>query len=214
MTGSAALQSVRERLHDFAGVRAETLARVTVLSQAQLDFSPRPGRWSIGEVLDHLRLAELLWRTEIAELVSLARAGRPPIRKHSFAEINVSPLHIPTPILTMLETPFSFANKFIPDAVIGVITQIPILPTRNPDAATPARGRPAAELIGELTRSVGETRQVVEGNADLDFSAMRSEHPLMGANSVAQILNFLARHERRHHSQIAAVRNDRRFPSP
>jgi uncharacterized damage-inducible protein DinB len=204
---------VGERLQAFAGVRAQTLAMLAPLSQAQLDFSPRPGRWSIGEIADHLRLSELLWRDEIGRLVALARAGKPARLKRSFAEVNVSPLHIPTGVLSMLEGSFSFINRFVPDAVIGLITEFPILPTRNPDAATPCTHRPAAALAVELTAAIDETRRLISDNADLDFEAMTSEHPLMGANNVPRILTFLARHERRHHGQIDAVKTASRFPS-
>ena len=212
MTPTPAAAALEERLQAFGGVRAQTLAAIAPLSQTQFDFSPRQGRWSIGEIVDHLRLSELLWRDEIRRLVDLKRAGKPARLKRSFADVNVSPLHIPTPVLSMLEMPLGFMNRFVPDAVIGMITEFPILPTRNPDAATPRARRPAAELTGDLRTAFSETRELIHGNRDLDFSTMVSEHPLMGANDVPHILMFLARHERRHQSQIAAVRSESRFP--
>jgi hypothetical protein len=204
--------AIRDSLNTFGGVRAETLAMLAPLSQPQLDFSPRPGRWSIGEVADHLRLSERLWRDELRQLVVLARAGKPARLKHSFAEINVSPLFIPDSVLSMLETPFTFMNRFVPDAVIGFITENPILPTRNPDIATPRPRRSRGELLTDLRAALDETRALIENNADLDFSRMTSEHPLMGANTAPQVLGFLARHERRHQTQINGVRTDPRFP--
>ncbi len=209
---TSAVAAVEQRLQGFGGVRAQTLATIAPLSQAQFDFSPRQGRWSIGEIVDHLRLSELLWRDEIRRLVELARAGRPAYLRRSFADVNVSPLHIPTAVLSMLETPLGFVNRFVPDAVIGMITEFPILPTRNPDAATPRAHRPSAELADDLRAAFAETRALIHDNRDLDFSTMVSEHPLMGANDVAHILMFLARHERRHQSQIAAVRSESPFP--
>jgi len=203
---------IRDGLNTFAAVRAETLAMLAPLSQPQLDFSPRPGRWSIAEVADHLRLSEQLWRDELQRLVALARAGKPARLKHSFAEINVSPLFIPDSVLSMLETPFTFMNRFVPDAVIGFITENPILPTRNPDLATPRPRRPKQELLSDLRAALDETRTVIQSNADLDFNRMTSEHPLMGANNAPQVLGFLARHERRHHTQINRVRADPQFP--
>jgi uncharacterized damage-inducible protein DinB len=209
---SPASALVGERLQAFAGVRAMTLAMLAPLSQAQLDFSPRPGRWSIGEVADHLRLSELLWRDEIRRLVALARAGKPARLKRSFAEVNVSPLYIPTAVLSMLEGSFSFINRFVPDAVIGLVTEFPILPTRNPDAATPCGRRPAAALSADLKAAIDETRRLITDNADLDFESMVSEHPLMGANDVPHVLTFLARHERRHHAQIGALKTESQYP--
>ena len=43
---------------DLASARAQTLSLVATLTQRQVDFSPRAGSWSIGEVLDHLLRAE------------------------------------------------------------------------------------------------------------------------------------------------------------
>lgn len=212
MGGHGTHGAMRDPLNRFAEVRAGTLAKIAPLSQAQLDFSPRPGRWSIGEVADHLRLSELLWRDEIGRLVALARAGRPARLKHTFAEINVSPLHMPDAVLSVLEVPFGFMNRFVPDAVIGLMTEFPILPTRNPDAATPRARRPAAELAADLEAAIAETRRLIDANVDLDFERMSSEHPLMGSNTVPQILGFLARHERRHQGQMDGVRADARFP--
>jgi hypothetical protein len=55
-------------------------------------------------------------------------------------------------------------------------------------------------------------RAVIESNADLDFEQLVSEHPLTGRTNVAQILTFLAQHERRHQRQMEGVRVDPRFP--
>ena len=42
---------------------------------------------------------------------------------------------------------------------------------------------------------------------------MTSSHPLMGTNTVPQMLTLLARHERRHQGQMERVRVDARFPA-
>jgi uncharacterized damage-inducible protein DinB len=209
---TAAYGLVAERLTAFASARAATITRLAPLSQAQLDFSPRPGRWSIGEVADHLRLSESLWRAEVSRLVALARAGRPPVLTHAFADINAAPLHIPDTILSLLELPLGIMTRFVPDAVMGVLMEFPIVPTRNPDAATPRPRRRGDELRSELTAALDQTRQLIEGNGDLDFERMVSEHPLMGANNVPAVLVLLTRHERRHQGQIDAVMRDARFP--
>lgn len=201
-----------DRLNEFASARALTLAAVVPLSQAQLDFSPRQGRWSIGEIADHLLLAEDLYRGEVAQLVALARAGQPTYRKHSFSEVNVAPLHLPDFVLSCLEAPLGFMSRLIPDAVRNVVTEFPILPTRNPDFATPRPKRPEAQLKADLAASVGSTRALIHANGDLDFDALVSEHPLTGRTNVSQILTFLAGHERRHQSQMESVRMDPRFP--
>ena len=202
----------RDRLNEFASARALTLAAVGPLSQAQLDFSVRPGRWSVGEIADHLALSEDLYRGIFVQLVELARAGRPAYRRTSFADVNVAPQHLPDAVLSWMEAPLGFMSRLIPESVIGLMTEFPVLPTRNPDLATPRSGRPAAELKADLAASIAKTRAIIESNADLDFDQLVSEHPLTGRTNVTQILTFLAQHERRHQGQMERVRVDPRFP--
>lgn len=203
---------IGQALAALSAARAQTLAALAPLSQAQLDFSPRPGRWSIGEVADHLLLTEGLYRGEIERLVALARAGRRPYLKRSFDDINVAPLHLPGPVLSWLQLPLTVMNSVMPELVRSFVTEFPVLPTRNPDRATPRPGRPGAELRAALARSLADTRGLVEANKDLDFAAMISEHPLTGASDVPQILRFLSLHERRHQRQMERVRSGPRFP--
>ena len=202
-----------ERAFDeYAAARRETVRLAAPLTQPQLDFCPWRGRWSIGEVLHHLMLAEDLYRGEIGRLVDLARAGRRPYIRRSFSEVNVAPFFVPDAVLPMFDIPFSIVNRFIPQSVRDFAIEYPIVPIRNPSVATPRAGRTGAELRAELPSSLERTRILLVSNADLPFEQMVSEHPLMGPASVPQILAFLARHERRHHTQIERVEQDGRFP--
>ena len=204
--------AARERLNDFAAARTLTLASIAPLSQPQLDFSPRSGSWSIGEVVDHLLRVERLYRSEIAELAALARAGRTPYRKHSFSEVNVAPLYLPDAVLSWLSVPFGVLSRVIPDRVRGIMTELPIVPTRHPDVAAPTPRRGAADLKADLSSSLAATRTLIESSGDLDLDALVSEHPLTGRTNVAQMMTFLARHESRHQGQMERVRVDPRFP--
>jgi len=201
------------RLQEYASARALTVAAVVPLSQAQLDFRARPDTWSVGEIADHLLLAEALYRGEVEALVALARAGQPTYRKHSFADVNVSPLFLPDAVLSALEVPLACVNRLMPESVRSFVTEFPLLPTRNPTFATPRPGRPAAELKADLAESMAKTRALIEANADLDFEQLVSEHPVTGRTTVAQILGFLALHERRHQGQMEGVRQVPAFPT-
>ena len=202
-----------DELNELASARAGTLRLVAPMSQAQLDFSPQPGRWSIGEVVDHLLLAEAMYRGEIARLIEMKRAGQRPYLKRSFDDINVSPLHLPDIVLPWLAVPFTVMNYFVPAMVRELMTEYAVLPVRNPDRATPRARRVGSELRAGLVSSMAETRALFLSNADLDFREMISEHPLAGASDVPHVLRFLARHELRHQSQIGRVKADRRFPA-
>jgi hypothetical protein len=49
---------LREVIDEIEAVRKAVLDSVITLSQANLDFTPAEDRWSIGEILHHLRLLE------------------------------------------------------------------------------------------------------------------------------------------------------------
>lgn len=204
---------VEDLLSDFDAVRARTLKMVASLSQSQLDFSPRPGRWSIGEVLDHLLLAQKIYHDEIAELIALKRAGRRPVLRRTFRDINISPLFLPDAFLPWLDLPLTITNRFVPDAVRDLVTAIPILPSRSSDRGAPRARRAAVDLRRDLLSSLASLRELLAANADLDFRDLVSEHPVTGVSHVPRMLAFLAQHERRHHRQIDGVRSDRKFPS-
>ena len=192
--------------------RRRTIAVLEPLSQRQLDYSPGYRRWSVGEIAHHIVLSESIYRDEIAQLIALARAGKRPYLRRSFRDVNVAPLFLPTPLFTMMEIPMGIMSRFIPTAVRSFMTEYPLVPTRNPDIATPRHGIPAAELSSALARGIDDTRALIAANADLDFSKMISEHPLTGATAVPDILGFLVLHERRHQGQMERVRSDWRFP--
>ena len=201
-----------DELNALASARADTLRLVASLTQQQLDFSARSGQRSIGEVVDHLLLSEGMYRDETARLVQLKRAGRRPYLRRSFDEINVSPMHLPDVVLPWLAMPLTVMNYFVPAVVRELATEYMPVPMRNPDRATPRARRRGDELRAGMLSSLAETRALLTANADLDFREMVSEHPLMGASNVPQILAFLARHERRHQGQIGRVKTDPRFP--
>lgn len=202
-----------DRLSELESARAQTLGMTGALSQAQLDYAPRTGAWSIGEILDHLVLAEALYRGEIARLIELARAGRRPYLRRTFDEINVAPMYVPTVVLSLFSTPIAIMSRTMPDSVRRLLTEFPLVPTRNPDRATPRRHRPAAALRSDLRQSLADTRALLATNRDLDFDRMISEHPLTGATNVPQMLGFLALHERRHQGQMDRVSRQRSFPA-
>lgn len=199
-------------LAEFTGAREQTLAAIAPLTQAQLDFRPREGSWSVGEIADHLILAETLYRGEIERLIEMVGKGQRPRLKRSFADVNVSPLYLPDAVLSMLELPFGIMSRMIPQAVRNIVMQYPLVPVRNPDIATPRFGRPAAELRQDLQDSLARTRTLVAQHATMDFTQMISEHPLTGATNVEEMFGFLTLHERRHHIQMERVRINPHFP--
>jgi uncharacterized damage-inducible protein DinB len=196
----------------FRATRQRTLELTQGLSQAQTEFSPGLGRWSVGEVLDHLLLAEALNRREIAQLIDLAKSGQRPYLNRTFADLNVSIAFIPKAMLPFFEVPFWLLNMLVPSFVRELMTRYRLVPAQNPDVGTPRQGRPIDDLRQELRSSLQETEALFEANPTLDYRAMIHQHPLTGVNNVLQLLRFVASHEQRHQSQISEVLGLPGFP--
>jgi hypothetical protein len=192
--------------------RAETLRLCAGMTQAQSDYSPGVGKWSAGEVLDHLLLAEKLYRDIYARLIQMQKAGQRPLIHIGFDEVNTSIAFIPKAILPLLEIPFTMLNLFVPTRVREAMVQFRFLPAQNPDVAVPQKGKPIQELSGALAASYQETASLFEANPALDYRHMRYIHPLMGDNTVLDSVRVVALHERRHQSQIEDILRSRQFP--
>src|SRR6266852_767893 len=112
---------LKDSLEMFRSTRAQTIAMVDGLTQAQIDHVPARGKWSVGEVLDHLILGQRLNACHIAEVIEMKKAGRQPVRKLSFKDVDVSVGHIPKSLLPVLETPFTILNVFVAEMIAGVL---------------------------------------------------------------------------------------------
>jgi uncharacterized damage-inducible protein DinB len=196
----------------FGAARQRTLELVAGLTQVQIEFSPAAGQWSVGEVLDHLLLAEALNRREISELINLAKSGRRPYLKRTFADVNVSMAYIPKSLLPSLEVPFRLFSMVVPRSAREFLTRYRLVPAQSPDVGTPRKGRAIDELRQELRSSLQETEALFEANPTLDYQAMIQQHPLMGVNNVLQLLRIVALHEQRHQSQISDTLRHPGFP--
>jgi uncharacterized damage-inducible protein DinB len=195
----------------FRKTRARTLAMVRDLTQEQLDFEPRPGKWSIGEQLDHLRLADLLYRRDIAILIDLAKQGKPAEVRRTVEEINFRPNLIPASWLSWMAAPFTIANLFVPRLLQETMIRYQLFPAQRPDIAQPAKGKTGAELTAALRQSLDESVKLIESNRGLDFHKMVFDHPMLGKSDLPQLVRLNALHEQRHQSQIEAIL--RRLPA-
>ena len=156
----------KQNLELLRSARAGTLRLCSAISHAQSELAPL-GKWSAGEALHHLLLADDLYRGNFAQLIDLQRSG------HSFADLNTSFAYIPKSLLPMLEIPFTVASLFVPNVVRETMMQFRFLPAQNPDTITPKKGQQTLY-----------------------------QHPIMGSNSVPQMLRIVSLHEQRHQSQI------------
>ena len=204
--------SLAAGLDEFRATRARTLEMSEGLTQEQVDFVPGENRWSIGEVLDHMLLGERLNREQVAKLIEMARQGRKAELRLTFSDLNISVAGLPRSLLPLLEAPLTLMNMFIPDGLRNYLTRTRLLPFRNPDPATPHRGRPAAQLRGDLITSLQETERLFQSNPDLNYDEMFVQHPLLGRYDVPGLLRFMSAHEQRHQSQIVDIQAASGFP--
>lgn len=202
----------RNELDLLRSARAETLEMSARLSQNQADFAPAPGKWSAGEVLDHLLVAEKLSRGLISQLIDLEMGGKRPVISLGFREVNTSVAFIPRSLLPFLDVPFTVLNLFVPPFVREAMMQFRIVPAQNPDIAVPRRGVSIAKLREALDSSCRQTAELLRANPSIDYRRLRYQHPLLGDNNVLNILRIVALHERRHQSQLRDILNARWFP--
>ena len=202
----------QEGLELLRVTRSRTLRLCAGMTQSQSDHSPGVGKWSAGEVLDHLLLAEKLYRDIYARLIQMQKAGQRPVVHIGFDEVNTSIAFIPKAMLPMLEIPFTMLNLFVPTKVREAMIQFRFLPAQNPDVAVPQKGKSIKELRRALLASYEETAALFDANPALDYRWMRYIHPLMGDNTVLDSLRVVSLHERRHQTQIEEILRSRQFP--
>ena len=205
---------IQAELERFRVVRARTLALINGLTQAQMNHAPASGKWSVGEVADHLLLAEKFFREQIEELIALRVSGREPALNRTFADIDISLAFAPKALLPFLELPMTVMNLFVPRALREVMMRYRIAPAERPDAAAPRRGRDAEALRAELSASLRKTESLLSAHSGLDYLAMIVRHPLLGKNNAPQLLGLMALHEERHQAQILDALADSCFPQP
>ena len=203
------------RIDPLARVRAtrtRTLELVAGLSQEQLGHAPAPGRWSAGEVLDHLVLTDRVYVRDVGELLALAAAGRGTRLRRTFADLNPSILFLPRSLLPALELPLTAMSRLLPTRLRDTLATARWFPAHHPDQAAPRPGRPAEELRRELAAGPVEIAALHAAHPDLDLDTLTHAHPLLGVHTLPQLLDFLADHETRHHGQLRDVLASPGFP--
>ncbi|HUP43280.1 MAG TPA: DinB family protein, partial [Thermoanaerobaculia bacterium] len=137
------LERVRE-------TRARTLELVAGLTQEQMDGAPGEGRWSAGEVLEHLVLTDRVYVRDVGELLAMAAAGQGTRLRRTFADLNPSILFLPRSLLPVFELPLTVMSRLLPVGLRDSLASSRWLPAHHPDQTSPRPGRPAGELRRDL----------------------------------------------------------------
>jgi uncharacterized damage-inducible protein DinB len=200
------LERVRE-------TRARTLELVAGLTQEQMDSAPGEGRWSAGEVLDHLVLTDRVYVRDVGELLAMAAAGRGTRLRRTFADLNPSILFLPRSLLPVFELPLTVMSRLLPVGLRDALASSRWLPAHHPDQTAPRPGRPADDLRRDLAAGPDRIAALLAAHPDRDLDALTHSHPLLGVHTLPQLLGFLAGHETRHQGQLRDVLRPARLPA-
>ena len=162
--------------------RDQVIAETEKLSDAQWNFKAGPDRWSVGEVVEHLALAENF----LAEARQKAMDG-PPATAEQLAKAKGQDAVI---------------LKAIPDRTQKVQAPEPIQPKQ--------RLGPREKVAAAYRNRRANTIAYAQKSTD-DMRSRVSESPL-GPLDAYQWLLFTAAHNERHLGQIREVKADPNFP--
>ncbi|MGH8639502.1 MAG: DinB family protein [Burkholderiales bacterium] len=162
--------------------RDQVLAESAGLSETQWNFKPGPDRWSVGEVVEHLALAE----TFIFDLQQKTVSGTPATPEQQAAAKGKDEMIL----------------KVIPDRTKKAQAPEPIQPAKR-------LGSQATVLAAFKERR--EKTLEYAGKTTDDLRARVADSPL-GSLDGYQWLLFMGAHAERHLAQIKEVKADAKFP--
>jgi hypothetical protein len=168
--------------HELEAVRQEILKEVEGLSQAQADWRPGEGDWSVGEIVHHLTLAEVNTGKLTSKLI-----------KEADAQGTLAPFPASLTALTPLPPPDP-------------------TPMEAPPVVRPEKGRPIGQLVEEMKAARARSRQSVERLGGVDPRPLRWTHFSLGELDLAQWWLLQARHDRLHLEQLRGVKAAPGFP--
>ena len=198
---------------DARGVRRETLSLVEGLDQRQSEHRTEPGKWSVGEVLDHLAKLDALIVRELEVALNQRRRGLPFIYR-GVADIDTTFPWVLRPVLPFFEVPFSVFNTVLPQSVRRAFTGNRSIPLQAPGVIAPRAGRSIDTLRRELDTTFRTLEQQQADNPQIDLDRVYYYNPITGLATVAGMYRFVSNHEERHQGQLRDILGDASFPEP
>jgi len=166
-----------------ADARKALWEEVRGLSEAQLAFRPVPRRWSIGEILDHLCLAERAMTRSISRLLQhaagLGQIGEPGSMEMPAAQIDLD-----------------LYNQ----------------PAGAPESVLPSPERPLERLLAGLEESRERLQEVTKRVEGRVVGRVTLPHFQLGELNFYQWLAVQAAHETKHLGQVRRIKGDPAFP--
>ena len=178
-----ALPGAIERLwSELERVRADVLREVDGLSQRQADWKPGAGDWSVGEIVDHLTIAETATSKLTSKLLKEVQAGSAAaVFPHDLTEFGAAPLRDSDRL-------------------------------EAPPYVRPSHGRPIGELVDAMKATRTRSRESVERLAGCDPRRLTFKHVHLGDLDLGQWWRLTAAHDGMHLRQIREVKGAPGFP--
>jgi hypothetical protein len=178
------LPTAIERLWDeLERVRADVLREADGLSQRQAEWKPGEKDWSVGEIVDHLTIAEIATGKLTSKLLKDVPAG--------------SAAAVFPPDLT------EFAPAPLRDGDAG---------GEAPPVVWPGHGKPIGELVSAMKAARARSRQSIERLAGCDPRRLTFKHFRFGDMDLGQWWRLTAAHDGMHLRQIREVKSAPGFP--
>ncbi len=194
-------------------VRRETLRLVETLDQQQSEHRTESGKWSVGEVLDHLVKLDSLIVRELEVAFNQRRSGLPFVYR-GVADIDTTVPWVLRPVLPFFEVPFSVFNTVLPQAARRAFTGNRSIPLQAPGVIAPRFGRPIDTLRHELKSAFETLEEQQADNPKVDLDRLFYYNPITGFGSVASLYRFVSNHETRHQGQLREFLDHESFPAP
>jgi hypothetical protein len=176
-------------LAELAAIESRSEALTAGLDEAAFSWSPAPGRWSVGQCLEHLNL------TADAFFPLLDRAmdqGKPCSEPAAAMRARL----VARGFLGILEPPYKRGVK-------------------APGPARPAPKLVMADVTGRFAEAQKKLGERIDRARGIDLNRSKMRHPAIPVVkfSVGEIFEILLAHERRHLWQAENVRREPAFPA-
>ncbi len=168
--------------NELQAVRGEVLREAEGLSQRQADWKPGEKDWSIGQIIDHLTIAEIATGKLTTKLTREAEAAG-----------------APAPFPTEL-------------GVFAPLPADPPGNADAPQVVWPGHGKPIGELVATMKATRERSRQSIEKLATVDPRKLCFKHFRLGDLDLAQWWQLQARHDGIHLAQLRDVKRAPGFP--
>lgn len=189
----------------FNEARGVTLESISQLDQAQLDATPQLGRWSLGEIFDHLIRVDRMFLREVSELVQRQRQGQIPLIFRSLRDLGAPGGSLPLPFRLPIEGTLAFGNIAFPARLRELAFRQRAVRVQAPQRLEPRAKRGKQELIADLQAGPAEVQRL-ENTPDVSLRSALYYSPLAGWSGIDGLIRLIAQHDRRHQAQIQEAR--------